>query len=139
MSVYKYTNTCTLLSGALPSLILVCGDHLSTQSLYKFVGCSNHVLCLDLKVGLNSIVNILSKRYYTVFILQGRRDAAAAIMKSIGPQAVLIPSGDHRDVMAGQGTISLEMLEQVCITSNAKYSISAGHWSFSNQFSMMSA
>ena len=49
----------------------------------------------------------------TVAILQGRRDAAAAIMKSVGPQAVLIPSSNHPDIMAGQGTISLEMLEQV--------------------------
>lgn len=44
---------------------------------------------------------------------QGRREAAAAIIESIGPRAVLVPSSNHPDIMAGQGTIALEMFEQV--------------------------
>ena len=31
----------------------------------------------------------------------------------MGPSAVLIPPSNHPDVMAGQGTIAMEMLEQV--------------------------
>ncbi len=34
-------------------------------------------------------------------------------MKSVGPQAVLVPSSNDPDVMAGQGTIALELFEQV--------------------------
>ncbi len=34
-------------------------------------------------------------------------------MQSAGPQAVLVPSDNHPYVIAGQGTVALEMLEQV--------------------------
>ena len=41
-------------------------------------------------------------------------------MKSVGPRAVLIPSSNDPDIMAGQGTIALELFEQVSHVSHAK-------------------
>ena len=46
-------------------------------------------------------------------LLQSRRDTADRLLQSLGPSAVLIPPSNHPDVMAGQGTIAMEMLEQV--------------------------
>ncbi len=44
-------------------------------------------------------------------------------MKSVGPRAVLIPSSNDPDIMAGQGTIALELFEQVSHISHAKKKI----------------
>ncbi len=43
--------------------------------------------------------------------LQSREDTAASVMEETG--ATLIPPYDHPDVIAGQGTLGLELLEQV--------------------------
>ncbi len=43
--------------------------------------------------------------------LQAREDTAAAVVTETG--ATLIPPFDHPDVMSGQGTVALELLEQV--------------------------
>ncbi len=34
-------------------------------------------------------------------------------MKTVGPQAAFVSSSNDADIMAGQGTIALEMFEQV--------------------------
>ena len=51
--------------------------------------------------------------------MQARNDAAEAVIKEIGPRAYSIPSADHPHVMAGQGTIALELLEQVLSVERA--------------------
>lgn len=49
----------------------------------------------------------------TVSSLQARFERTEQLMQSLGPRAVLIPSANHPDVMAGQGTVAMEFLEQV--------------------------
>ena len=48
-----------------------------------------------------------------LFFSQGRKSTAAAVVAKYAPHAVLIPSSNHPDIMAGQGTIAMELLEQV--------------------------
>lgn len=44
---------------------------------------------------------------------KARFERTEQLMQSLGPRAVLIPSANHPDVMAGQGTVAMEFLEQV--------------------------
>ena len=44
---------------------------------------------------------------------QSRIKTADEVLTSLGPGAVMIPSSNHADIMAGQGTIATELLEQV--------------------------
>ena len=46
--------------------------------------------------------------------VKSRTETAEQLIQSLGPRAAFIPSSNHADIMAGQGTIALEMLEQVC-------------------------
>ena len=45
---------------------------------------------------------------------QARDAATQKIIQDNGPHAYLIPSSDHPHIIAGQGSIALEFLEQVC-------------------------
>ena len=47
--------------------------------------------------------------------VQGLRDATAALVAKYAPNAVYVPPFDHPDIMAGQGTIAVELLEQVIL------------------------
>ena len=38
---------------------------------------------------------------------------ATAIVKKLAPNSAFIPSSNHPDIIAGQGTIAMELLEQV--------------------------
>ena len=49
----------------------------------------------------------------SVFV-QARDAATQKIIQDNGPHAYLIPSSDHPHIIAGQGSIALEFLEQVC-------------------------
>ncbi|KAK3702068.1 hypothetical protein QZH41_014764 [Actinostola sp. cb2023] len=44
---------------------------------------------------------------------QNREEAATRTLKETGPNSYLIPPYDHKDIIAGQGTMALELLEQV--------------------------
>lgn len=50
-----------------------------------------------------------------VIPLQSRIKTADELLAKLGPGAVMIPSSNHVDIMAGQGTIAMELLEQVCL------------------------
>ena len=63
--------------------------------------------------------------FKTCVCFQGRKDAANAIVTQHAPNAVLIPSSNHPDIMAGQGTISMELLEQVLKNLHSKHLIEA--------------
>ena len=54
------------------------------------------------------------QREYFFVLLQARDAACRKIMQDTGPHAYLIPSSDHPHIIAGQGSIALELLEQVC-------------------------
>lgn len=54
------------------------------------------------------------------------------MIKEIGERAYFIPSGDHPHVMAGQGTISLELLEQVRTELLIGYTILVMHLSITS-------
>ena len=47
--------------------------------------------------------------------LQSRTETADGLLQSLGPRSALVPSSNHPDIMAGQGTIAMEMMEQVCV------------------------
>ena len=44
---------------------------------------------------------------------QARKDTAQQILSRLGPHAILVSSAEHDDVIAGQGTVAMEFLEQV--------------------------
>ena len=44
---------------------------------------------------------------------QARVETAASVMERVGPRALMVPSSNHPDIMAGQGTIATEFLQQV--------------------------
>ena len=44
---------------------------------------------------------------------QSRIQTADEVKARLGPEAVMVPSSNHTDIMAGQGTIAMELLEQV--------------------------
>lgn len=50
-------------------------------------------------------------------VFQSRIKTADEVLAKLGPGAVMIPSSNHADIMAGQGTIAVELLEQVRIPS----------------------
>ena len=45
--------------------------------------------------------------------VQERDRVAKEVMAKIGPQAHFVSSCNHPDIMAGQGTLALELLEKV--------------------------
>ncbi|KAL9980711.1 hypothetical protein ACROYT_G009338 [Oculina patagonica] len=47
---------------------------------------------------------------------QDRASTSQVILKETGPHSFLIPSSDHPDIIAGQGTIGLELLKQMVIS-----------------------
>ena len=48
-----------------------------------------------------------------IYILQERMTIATAIVKKFAPNSAFIPPSDHPDIIAGQGTVAMELLEQV--------------------------
>ena len=48
-----------------------------------------------------------------LFFFQAQKDAVAAVMARYSPHALYVPSSDHPDIIAGQGTVAMELLEQV--------------------------
>ena len=51
---------------------------------------------------------------FNLFLFQARDAATKQIIQDKGPHAYLIPSSDHPHIIAGQGSIAMELLEQVC-------------------------
>ncbi len=66
-----------------------------------------HILQLDDSVGLLLYLCVFPK---------GRKDAVDKLLVEYAPNAVCIPSSSHRDIIAGQGTIAMEILEQESLT-----------------------
>lgn len=48
-------------------------------------------------------------------LLQSRSAAMRELLAELGPGAVFISSANDSNIMAGQGTIAVEFLEQVCV------------------------
>ena len=46
--------------------------------------------------------------------LKARVRTCEEVVERLGPSAVLVPSSNHPDIMAGQGTIATEFLTQAC-------------------------
>ena len=47
--------------------------------------------------------------------LQARIKCANEVLAKLGPRSMMIPSSQNPAVIAGQGTIATEFLEQVCL------------------------
>lgn len=62
---------------------------------------------------------ILSLLFYSFFLVifatfpQDREAASARVLKETGPNSYLVPPYDHKHIIAGQGTMALELLDQV--------------------------
>ena len=52
-------------------------------------------------------------------MLQARVRKTEEVLEKLGPSAVMVPSSDHPDIMAGQATIATELLHQVTITGKS--------------------
>ena len=63
------------------------------------------------------------------FCTKSREEACAKILKSVGANGHLIHSSDNLDVIAGQGTIGLEVLEQVNMTYCVHFTVLLEHQS----------
>lgn len=61
------------------------------------------------QVGVIQEFNILQ----LLLKLQDGMAVATAIVKKLAPNSAFIPSSNHPDIIAGQGTIAMELLEQV--------------------------
>lgn len=44
---------------------------------------------------------------------QARKDTTQQLLSSLGPHAAFISSAEHDDIIAGQGTVAMEFLDQV--------------------------
>ena len=53
-----------------------------------------------------------------MFFIKSREGTCANVLKSVGANGHLIHPFDNVNVIAGQGTIGLEVLEQVCLFKN---------------------
>ena len=58
---------------------------------------------------------MLNSQYCVLYSIpfQSRVQTADEVKARLGPEAVMVPSSNHADIMAGQGTIAMELLEQV--------------------------
>ena len=45
--------------------------------------------------------------------MQGQKDGIAEVLAKYAPNSIHVPSSNHPDIIAGQGTVALELLEQV--------------------------
>ena len=52
-------------------------------------------------------------QHFMTIPFQSRIRTADEVKARLGPEAVMVPSSNHADIMAGQGTIATELLEQV--------------------------
>ena len=61
------------------------------------------------------LVQILLQQSIFCFYIKDREGTCANVLKSVGTNGHLIHPFDNLNVIAGQGTIGLEVLEQVCL------------------------
>ena len=51
--------------------------------------------------------------YIYILIVKGQKQGVEEVLAKYAPNSFLIPSSNHPDIMAGQGTVTMELLEQV--------------------------
>ena len=69
---------------------------------------NNEITLLECLLRLN---NCELRKSLSIF--QARNAATEKIIQDKGPYAFLIPSSDHPHIIAGQGSIAVELVEQV--------------------------
>ena len=69
-------------------------------------------------VGLSTSHVYCLYQVHPEFGFQDRETAAAQLLQEYGPHSHLIPPYDHPDIIAGQGTMAQEILEQVLYLPN---------------------
>ena len=76
--------------------------------------------CFPFVFKINVLLNVTICRLFVgvfssndLYLYQARDAATKKIIEDHGPHAYLIPSSDHPHIIAGQGSIGVEFLEQV--------------------------
>ena len=84
------------------------------STLYWQCFCSPFVIKINVLLSIticSLFVGVFSSN--DLYLYQARDAATKKLIADHGPHAYLIPSSDHPHIIAGQGSIAVEFLEQV--------------------------